>query len=53
MNTSMAVESAVRSRYAAAAQDREPQLCCPVDYNQEFLRVLREEVIGAPGGGCC
>jgi arsenite methyltransferase len=50
MNTSIAVESAVRSRYAAAAQNREPQLCCPVDYNQEFLRVLPEEVIARDYG---
>ena len=38
-------ESAVRERYAAAAQQQEPQLCCPVDYHPEFLEVIPQEVI--------
>ena len=39
------VESAVKSRYAAGAQAREATLCCPVDYDPSFLKVIPEEVI--------
>jgi SAM-dependent methyltransferase len=38
-------ESAVRARYAAGAQASEAKLCCPVDYNPEFLKVIPQEVI--------
>ncbi len=38
-------ETSVKERYAAAAKVREAALCCPVDYNQEFLKVIPEEVI--------
>jgi ubiquinone/menaquinone biosynthesis C-methylase UbiE len=38
-------ESAVRSRYAAGAQAQEAKLCCPVDYNPEYLKVIPQEVI--------
>lgn len=38
-------ETAVRKRYAAAAQEQEPALCCPVDYNADFLKVIPQEVI--------
>lgn len=41
----MQIESAVKERYSAAASNREQALCCPVDYNQEFLRVIPDEVI--------
>lgn len=40
-----AVESAVKARYAAGAQAREAQLCCPVDYNASLLKVIPQEVI--------
>lgn len=39
------VESAVRERYAAGAKSTEPRLCCPVDYNSDYLKVIPEEVI--------
>lgn len=39
------VESAVRERYAAGAKSIEPRLCCPVDYNSDYLKVIPEEVI--------
>jgi ubiquinone/menaquinone biosynthesis C-methylase UbiE len=39
------VESAVRERYEAAANEKELALCCPVDYDPEFLRVLPAEII--------
>lgn len=38
-------ESAVRERYAAAANEREPELCCPVDYDRQYLKVIPDEVI--------
>ncbi len=38
-------ESAVRERYAAGAHAPEAKLCCPVDYNPEFLKVIPQEVI--------
>ena len=39
------VESAVRERYEAAANEKEPALCCPVEYNPEFLKILPAEII--------
>ena len=38
-------ETAVRERYAAGAQATEAKLCCPVDYDQSFLKVIPREVI--------
>ena len=38
-------ETAVRQRYAAGAQAAEAKLCCPVDYNTEYLKVIPQEVI--------
>src|SRR5947207_13139539 len=38
-------ESEVRKRYAAGAQATEAKLCCPVDYNTEYLKVIPREVI--------
>lgn len=38
-------ESAVRERYAAGAQTAEAKLCCPVDYNPEYLKAIPQEVI--------
>lgn len=38
-------ESEVRKRYAAGAQAPEAKLCCPVDYNAEYLKVIPREVI--------
>jgi ubiquinone/menaquinone biosynthesis C-methylase UbiE len=39
------MESAVRERYGAAAQAREEALCCPVDYDPRYLKVIPDEVI--------
>jgi arsenite methyltransferase len=39
------VESAVRERYAAGAKEIETKLCCPVDYQPEYLRAIPQEVI--------
>ena len=41
----LSTESAVRQRYAAGAQAPEAKLCCPVDYNPEFLKAIPQEVI--------
>ncbi len=38
-------EHAVRDRYTAAAQAREAALCCPVDYDPQYLKVIPEEVL--------
>ena len=38
-------EAAVRERYAAGAHAPEAKLCCPVDYNAEYLKVIPQEVI--------
>ena len=38
-------EAAVRDRYAAAAQAAEAALCCPVQYNADYLAMLPAEVV--------
>lgn len=38
-------ENAVQERYAAASKTREAALCCPVDYQPEFLKAIPDEVI--------
>ena len=39
------VEKAVKDRYSGAAKAQEAALCCPVDYNQEYLDVIPQEII--------
>jgi len=39
------VEDVVRERYAAGAQAAEAALCCPIDYDPQYLKVLPEEVL--------
>jgi arsenite methyltransferase len=39
------METAVRERYGAAAQAREETLCCPVDYDPQYLKILPDEII--------
>jgi arsenite methyltransferase len=39
------VETAVRERYGNAAQTVETELCCPVNYNPEYLKILPAEII--------
>ena len=39
------IESAVRERYGAASQEKEEALCCPVEYDPQYLRVLPDEII--------
>lgn len=39
------VEQAVRDRYSAASKERELSLCCPVNYETQYLTVLPQELI--------
>jgi arsenite methyltransferase len=41
----LVVEDAVKERYAAASQAAEAALCCPIDYDPKYLKVLPEEVL--------
>ena len=43
--TGVRAESAVRQRYASAATVRESALCCPVEYNTDYLKIIPPEVI--------
>jgi len=45
MKTKLKTESAVKDRYAAGAQTQEAALCCPVDYDPQYLEVIPAEVI--------
>ncbi len=38
-------EASVYRRYAAAANEREAALCCPIEYAADFLSVIPDEVI--------
>src|SRR3989441_3231323 len=38
-------ETIVRQRYAAGAKERADKLCCPVDYESEYLKIIPQEVI--------
>lgn len=39
------VGESVRARYAEGAQSRQKELCCPVDYDPKYLKVIPEEII--------
>lgn len=43
--TAFHVERAVRERYGRGASEREPELCCPVDYDPRYLTVLPREIV--------
>jgi ubiquinone/menaquinone biosynthesis C-methylase UbiE len=45
MIESQSKESIVRQRYAAGAKKRADKLCCPVDYDSEYLKAIPREVI--------
>jgi SAM-dependent methyltransferase len=45
MSQSFQVEVAVRSRYSAAAQTRVEALCCPVQYDDRYLKVIPKEIL--------
>ncbi len=39
------IDNAVRTRYTAAATEKEAALCCPVEYEGKYLEVLPQELI--------
>lgn len=41
----MKTHSVVKKRYADGAKAQEPALCCPVDYDPQFLKLIPDEVI--------
>ena len=41
----MKSESATKDRYANAADTFEKELCCPVDYDPKYLKIIPQEVI--------
>ena len=44
MSTIIDFEGAVNERYGHAALDREPELCCPVEYDPEYLSIIPDEI---------
>jgi len=44
-NVDYDIESAVKDRYAAGAQAAEAALCCPVDYDPKYLKIIPKEII--------
>ena len=42
---SVRAETSVKSRYATAAKSPEADLCCPVEYNRDLLKIIPPEVI--------
>src|SRR6185503_1149045 len=45
MATTLKVESAVRDRYSEAAGKKVQALCCPIEYDRQYLKVIPQEVI--------
>lgn len=43
--TETIIEQAVRDRYAAAARERETDLCCPTSYDRRYLEILPAEIV--------
>jgi len=43
--TKMNPEGAVKSRYSRAAAEQERALCCPVDYDPQYLSVIPDEIL--------
>lgn len=43
--TAPSAETATRDRYAAAAKAPEAALCCPVNYDPQYLKIIPAEVI--------
>src|SRR5258708_36118643 len=44
MSTVIDVEGVVNERYGQAAKGREPELCCPVEYDPKLLNVIPDEI---------
>lgn len=43
--TPLDTEKQVLLRYSAASQEREEALCCPVDYDPQYLKLIPQEII--------
>ncbi|MFN3919742.1 MAG: methyltransferase domain-containing protein [Methylohalobius sp.] len=41
----MSLETHILKRYAEGARSRQEELCCPVDYDPDLLRLLPQEII--------
>lgn len=41
----MKITSSVQDRYSEGATERQAELCCPVNYNAEYLKIIPAEVI--------
>lgn len=41
----MELEHSVLDRYSEGAEERQPDLCCPVDYDASLLKLLPQEII--------
>ncbi len=39
------IENAVSERYSSASRSTEPSLCCPVEYDPKYLKLLPQELI--------
>lgn len=39
------IESTVRQRYEAGAKQQQPGLCCPTEYEGDYLKILPQEII--------
>jgi arsenite methyltransferase len=39
------IEESVLRRYEAGAQNMEPQLCCPTEYDGDYLACLPQEIL--------
>ncbi|MEX0745472.1 MAG: methyltransferase domain-containing protein [Phycisphaeraceae bacterium] len=39
------IEAAVLSRYARGAEQVEPALCCPTDYDAQYLKLIPQEIL--------
>lgn len=49
--TSYDVEQEILARYQEGARERQPSLCCPTEYEQDYLAIIPEEII-AKDYGC-
>lgn len=47
------IDSAVKEAYAEGAERRVEALCCPVDYDPQYLEVIPDEVIERDYGCGC
>lgn len=39
------ITTSVQDRYAHGAKEQQPELCCPVNYDAQYLKIIPEEVI--------